>query len=243
MIFSRNPALLSALCRLVTFPKLCPIEFSPKSSRVNLTPHSEVRSKLMCYFTTFLVAAVAMQCLVNRSSSPMESVMTWLVMILLLASHSAIYDEGWRRSSEIVLFLNSLFQFDSMYPSSKDTVRSMSLKSKISIAFAYGILLSSFLMPAGYIHGLHWHNPCKPAMVGYWIIPECYLNSQGFNSIIGFGVKLLILLLNHWLWACTFQAGAFDASAIQSVGVVTIHEFVKRFTNKLPFGNILWVGG
>lgn len=172
---------------------------------------------------------MGIQSSMKKSSTSMESVLVGVELIALLACFP--YIGLAKKAEEISLFFNFLFQFDSMYPITVSELTRMSVRVKMSIVLVYCSLITAFVLPIGYVHGLYWRNPCKAGLVGYWLIPECWrtaencvISMKSFNML----AKCLILALNHWLYSYSLHATVFGVAGIHTFGVIAIHQFIQR---------------
>lgn len=57
----------------------------------------------------------------------------------------------------------------------------MTLVAKLTIAYAYCAFLTGPIVSSGLVYGLHWLNPCKPSLIGYWLLQECSGGQQIMN--------------------------------------------------------------
>lgn len=72
---------------------------------------------------------------------------------------------------------------------------------KLGRTFVSHLFPDCLVYPVKFEFGLYWEQPCKPSLVAYWIIEECYLqDNSGCISLSGFIVKFVICLVNAWMW-------------------------------------------
>lgn len=230
MICARNPHLLSRLFWLVSSLRILRITFDPDQCRINLAPvpSNASWSKLRCYLVSLLVAGLVIQWAQNKGSTS-ENVVVGLELTVLLTGYPYIY-EG-KKATEISFFFNSLFQFDFMHSDASQKTK-MSFRVKMSIAFVYCALGAATGLPVGFAHGLHWINPCKPGLMGYWLIPECWSTIENWKSMKGAPnilIKCFILGLNHWVGSVVLHAAVFGIAGIHTMGVIAIHQFIQRW--------------
>lgn len=82
----------------------------------------------------------------------------------------------------------------------------------INLYFAYASLLGIVSVPFVFVYGIHWSDPCKPSLVGYFMLLECQLGSASlatrhwFWGFVGVFQKVALLCLNHYFWAFGINA-------------------------------------
>lgn len=93
-----------------------------------------------------------------------------------------------------------------------------SLKLQLNLFLAYNLQLTAVILPVCFVYGLHWNNPCKPSLVGYFLMPTCALESlpsgSFFLRVFLQGLKILMLIINHWTWAYAYNAVPLVGSII-----------------------------
>lgn len=226
MIIAENPRLFSIICRLVNILKILPIQFDAKSRTVNLV--DTLRSTTFsCYFKTLLVILITCQCLHKKNNSPVDDTLSWICLAFLLSGLFFVH-EFRRKASEIGLYVNALFQFHSIHPNTNKLTR-ITIRAKANILFVYGLLIGVATIPIGFTYGLHWQNPCKATIAGYWSIQECRANSHYKCNIFCHFRKCIVFLLNHWLWLMTLHAGFFAGSVLFIWSIFAIQQFIQRY--------------
>lgn len=230
MLFTEYPTFLFSVCRLVFYSGILRVKFHPELKNVALlsrpVDHKWVERR--CHLATFLVTQSALQCLFKKSTSLMESFTSWLSLFFLVASRIHLHIVT-SKETEIVTYINALFQFDLIHSSGAHQQR-RPLKIKFTVAVVYCGLVSAILFPFGFVYALHWTNPCKVSLVGYWLLGECRTpNSTDANFYsMGFIAKSVIFLVNHWLWTFSFNAAVFTVYLLNMLSVLVIHQFIER---------------
>lgn len=229
MILAQNPLLLSKLCLLARSVGCIEIRFYPKFGQVSLdNQHSAhlILTKRRYLFAAILIAIYALQCICrsNGASVDIGVVLAWVLLIMLMVSGCYVL-EVRRKSIEIRDSINAIFQLDSILPD-KSKKTGTSLAFKVNIAFGYAALLTVLLEPIVIVHGIHWVNPCKDTLVGYWLIPRCH--SDGENSCMGFLLRLCVMSSNHWMWSFVGHGAVFGLTIMQLLTVVAMQQFIQR---------------
>lgn len=88
------------------------------------------------------------------------------------------------------------------------------------------------MIPASFVFGLHWRNPCRASMLGYWLLDAC-----GGPSIFGtksheffeMGKKLAILTGNFYFFSVCFKIGSFVISVLQILCQMSIRGYLRSF--------------
>lgn len=230
MIIAQNPHLFCYLCKLAYSLRTLPIKFDPISSEITLEIQTKkFRAKCRYYFAAFLTATVALQCFLKRNSTLMESVIAWNSLAFLLIGH-AFVRELRLKPDEIRSLFKSLFQINFILPNKQATSKTPFL-IRVNVVVVYGVLFGAPLLPIGFAHGLHWANPCKPALAGYWFIPKCHskVNPElGLDAFVDYSIQFLVIMLNHWLWSVSLHAPAFAICGVTVLVVVAIKQFIQR---------------
>lgn len=249
MIIPENPHLFGYLCKLIHFWGNVRIKFNPTQNVVTTErkASSKVSPEIKYFLLAFMVLVYAHQFIQRKSGSPMETVTAWNCLMLLVASQSYIHQLRIK-SSEIAVLFNSIFQLDSTYPNTCKARRdSNPVQIKAMVAFAYILVLTAVLYPIGCVYGLHWINPCKTTLVGYWLIRKCYsgIEAKTFaDSVVDLVSKFVVLLANHWVWSFSFHASCFGTGAIHGLAVASLQQIIQRLktdiSNFLIFHKILF---
>lgn len=226
MIISQNPRLLSHLCMLAHFTRNLEIKFNPNTSQVTVDGDSNMVSISKWRYVLSVVLSIIyiLQLVFEGDNSQPESVLAWVLLIMIVAGHTYVIDIR-RKASEIRDCINALHQLNFILPDKSE--KQPLLLLKLYVAFVYTTVVTALILPAMIVHGLHWINPCKPTLVGYWIIPSC--QPKVVDSSVDILVQACVILMNHWLWSFIVHATVFGASSIHILAVISIQQFIQRF--------------
>ncbi len=86
------------------------------------------------------------------------------------------------------------------------------------------------VIPVLLVYGLHWISPCKPSMVGFFIIPECLstkidVKSTWWNLFI----KYTVYLVNHWSWTAGMCSVLHCISVYPALCALSFGDFLQYF--------------
>lgn len=190
-----------------------------------------VSLELKCFISTLLVFVYANQCVSGKASTPLETVLALNCLMLLLLCQAYIHQLR-KKSRDIGVLINVLFQLDNTYGNPCESRnKNNSTKIKGILAFAHTITLTAILFPIGVVHGMHWINPCKTTLVGYWLIRKCYSGTEAAtftDTLVDFGSKFGVIMVNHWLWSFSFHASCFASGAIHALAVTAFQQIIQR---------------
>lgn len=130
-----------------------------------------------------------------------------------------------RENSALCLYINGLLE----YQHKLSAFRSPSALTTIQILnlfYAYGFYVTCFGLPLICVYAFHWSNPCKFALAGCWILPECH-KMFSTSPYIGSFSKLLLVLANHWVWSFGSIASLLAVSGVQILCTMTLHSSLE----------------
>lgn len=231
MILAQHPHLLSRLCRLADVHRLLRIKFNQTSQQAELLNdlHDQTRSKWNYRFHLLLLVIILVQCQLKKDQSSIDIVISWIGLVLLFMGQAYIR-VVLKKGNEIQHYLNALFQFYHLHPEGTSPSQ-LSFVTKINLTFVHLILVSAYAFPIGFTYGLHWKNPCKSTIAGYWILLECNGGTEKLGSILkvsGFLTKWAVLLPSYWAWSITMHVGVFCTGVIHTLSLICIQQFILR---------------
>lgn len=231
MIINQNPRLFGYVCKLAYLLGNLQMKFNPVTKQVTLDSNRSTKylTSGRYYLSTCLVTIIGIQCALKEKGSLMEKIITWNSLLFLLIGHVYIR-EFKAKSNEILLLIRNLFQIYHILPSMKENHKAP-LLIKINVAFVYAGMLTVLILPIGFVHGLHWENPCKPALAGYWLIPRCHSVTGSTGSLTSFDdflIQPFVLVMNHWLWSFSCHAAICAVCMVLIFVVISILQLVER---------------
>lgn len=147
----------------------------------------------------------------------------------------------YKLAFEQCLFVNGLVHLEKQYNNLDYTKikRKRNLTENINILICYGMLPSVTILYLTFIYGLHWINPCKPSLAGFFLLSECSQNgnisSPTTNKILllfTYGIKILVFLVNHWAFATGLYVCAFIIVGIQILSTMSFYDLLDMFEQK-----------
>lgn len=123
----------------------------------------------------------------------------------------------------LCLYVNGILDFGRNYPLQR---RQLLFIEKLNVYFAKAFCSSVMTLPVSYIYGLHWNDPCKPSIIGSFLLRQCRNLGQyetGLDQI----AKVLVFLGNHWIWAFTLNVSLFVVSGIQVLCTLSLRGYLK----------------
>lgn len=233
MIFSENLKLTTILCRMACTLGSIPIKFDRDSRRAQLLRNKQP-SNLKFYFLTFLVAINALQCILKKPATLGENVLAWAGLTMLTTAQT--FAHACRiKSQEIVLCINEFFNFEEIFGERQG--RRVTLRTKLNLAFIKCAVITVILVPICFAFILHWTQPCKASLVGYFVLFQCHnqvLEKAGFFMETGsMLMKCLVMVLNQWMWTFGTHASLFCTALFQVMGVISLQECIQRYSNSI----------
>lgn len=228
MSFIQHPKVLSNFCSFVRVLEISPIKFSHNSRKARVVKSPEKIFKVRHRISVLLVILFSTQCIFNQYKSPVGSIVTTISLNVLIVNQLLILEHR-RKAIELVQLFNCIFQFEQLYPGRKQPE---TLRSKLNKLIVYSMAMSAIGLPLGFVYGLHIMGLCKTSLVGYWLIPECCGGENGLKFhlpiLFKFPMKLIVFLVNNWMWSMTMHSATFTAGVPSTMGVCSIHLIVRR---------------
>lgn len=231
MMIVENTRLLSRLCELTCAVKNMEIKFDPYSRQVRLVNEHSTNSisQWRLYLSVLLTLTYASQCCLAKSSTQIETVLVWVSLAILLLQEAGVFDIR-NKHGEFRDFINIFFQLDSIVPGKPKEGRTPFV-IMVNLAVIYAMILSAILFPIGFVHILHWMNPCKPTLLGYWVIRKCYTKTDAANiaeTVVDFLSQFIVTLAYHWLWSFTYHGGLVIVTVMQILAMISMRQLIQR---------------
>ncbi len=112
----------------------------------------------------------------------------------------------------------------------------LSQLEKYTMLFCYMLPLYSLVSPFVLVYGIHWHHPCKPSLIGYWLLDECTTVYTEFSTysfcgaIVGFVIKLAVFAINQWNMSFVLSVPPF-VGALVVFGALGFNKYMQQFEN------------
>lgn len=113
--------------------------------------------------------------------------------------------------------------------------RNLSLMNKLNLSFAYATSPSCYVVPVLFFYGLYWKTPCKPSVVGYGLLPECWDWDKAGNGMkflgeytntVNFGMKIGVLAVNQYAWSYGVSTMLFVVPVMMIMCTMSLREYL-----------------
>lgn len=169
--------------------------------------------------------------------SLMDNINNWL-SILNFIGFCAFIHIILKKASDITLYGNGLFSLLRRYPnlrSASDYNQSSSLVERLNLLVVCGMYFTINVIPPGFSYGLHWHYPCRPSLLGYWILAECG-SSQIRSGSTWLSTKVGVFLVNQFMWTLGYQAVVLGVGVLQCLGSMLLLDCLRVFWVQFKHG-------
>ncbi len=186
--------------------------YSPKMLRSidSKKAHQAFTIKTHILLGTVVVIILQMIFDFKQKSDSIQSVMLCCITLLILSISYVVVHLCRIFSPQIASLINGLIQFDHFYEKRKRKFKNMPVLEILAQIMIRSSLLAQLIVPFGIVVGLHWNHPWKASLAGYWLIPKpSYLGNGILAQIAILIVKLVVMLLNIWIWMFGTNAPIF----------------------------------
>lgn len=136
-------------------------------------------------------------------------------------------------ASTICMYINGLLEYSSKHGYGNGSTQNLNKRSFMAagnLLLAHLLYWSIILIPVVLFYGFHLLDPCKPAVTGYWLIPQC----NALGSILPgkwwcmlLILKLLVLFGNHLMWSFVVNVGGLISSGLSILCTETLENCIK----------------
>lgn len=183
----------------------------------------------------FLQALKVMSGPVHRNQDIILGLQVLIQLLMVTTYTQSCKNKGYT----FAIYLNSLFKFKKTYSKvfADQTWRHLSTIEYLNLLFIRSILFCSVIFSPCLVLGFHWDNPCKPTLIGAFLLEECYDTLGHQIGIILFVrkaiVKLGVFSLNIWVWWFSVNGTAFILITVNIIATVMTHDCIRLFWEKL----------
>lgn len=202
------------------------VQYSPVLLRSTSNIHKRklLSMKLVVLAVTMLVLLLQAiwQGKYEAQKDTSNTLTTWLSIALFLAF---IIDTFicFAKASEIAEMVNGFIQFDYIHKqTATKSWTSLSSHEMLTALMAYAVILTQILLPLGFVFGLHWHNPWKASIAGYWLITKRVYSFADMDGILELLTRVLILTANYWIWSIVINGPCFAAGVLHTLCSATL---------------------
>ncbi len=149
------------------------------------------------------------------------------------------------KGPELKVYLNSLSKFTKRHkpriPLRNETeFSSKSLLEWLHLLLVPLLIVSAVVIPPLLVLGLHLINPCKPSLIGYFVLVECHktknIPTKIVHTVLNFIVKIVVFLGNIWILWFAFHGAIALVILVTILGSMTSKECLQIFLIKIKSG-------
>lgn len=206
-----------------------------------LNQHNFRKLKLKTHFIIFAITIKLFQisCVFKHKTAQQQTndapetifgLFSWIVLAVTSTYSFLSINKG----ATLKTYLNGLFIFQKKYGlKEKFKFKYKHLPMEfLSLLLTPAALLTVFIFPPVYVLGMYWFNPCKPSLIGYFIIPECYqkqnyMFSNIFYTTTRVMAKFTVFVGNIYVWYFCVHAFVFIFLAIHVIGTTMLRENIS----------------
>lgn len=150
------------------------------------------------------------------------------------------------------MYLNSLIKFQNKYrtkikSSTESKSSNGSIMERLNFLLVPMLLISSVVIPLVLVLGFHWTHPCKPSLVGFFILAECHqsctISTQNWEIVLNIFIKASVFLWNMWTWMFGFQSSVYLVISVSIIGSMMCKECLQIFLNRLKCRRDIYTDG
>jgi len=211
---------------------------SDQLDKIENDQHDYTKITRRCYLhTSALIIGIA-QVFIGKSSAldmkAQEIVEVCIMLCLTSHLHTIRIKAGG-----LVLYINSHFGIHNTlgHPTmSQESRKHITLTEKLSKFYAQIFVFTGITFPTALL-ALHWIQPCRASVPGYWLLPECTENGTNFiskvDTVLGCYllqnfVKLVVLGFNLWTWQYGVNASVFIICGLITLGSTCIQRHLMK---------------
>ncbi|CAL8126948.1 unnamed protein product [Orchesella dallaii] len=148
------------------------------------------------------------------------------------------------RTSELSPFLTGLYAVKIDGESIRQVPLNASPPHKMFMVFAWGLFLFFRAVPPMMIFGFHWKNPCRPIILAWWTLPECYsdgVNQPDKNIAVNIGIQLLkipVLYMSYLIYNHGYMCCNFGMVAMNILTILKLHQHLKILAKSIERNEI-----
>lgn len=196
------------------------------------------------YFYTFLTSLQLLQCIVTSNSkikitynSVSNTIVGYLAFLILSACGCYLHlirDRG----NELQVYTNDLLAFKTKYSSNNDKMQiSVNAIDFLSLQYILFGLIAGVIFSPCFVMGIHWGNPCKTSLLGYYILDECWRIETTDIQLVQFLrraiTKIMVFVLNIWMWYFGSNGMVFVGLAINVICTMMFRKSINLVKSRL----------
>lgn len=194
--------------------------------------------KREAHFLYVLLLAAQLAHLFRTTSNWANSDLLIALINLLVSALAHLYLRVCLNKAEIVTqYLNGVLTMARSLQPEEAKKRKLNVGEKLNMLLIKFGAVSSIAAGALVAIGLHWKEPCKPCLAGYWLLPEC--NGLELNWIVSWTAKIIVMLINMTLfWLGIVAAVGFLLGNVQVLATLTLRDLLSHLKVKAEVGTL-----
>lgn len=131
---------------------------------------------------------------------------------------------------ELAYFVNMIQIFGTRMNGHWDSRWKRSFRQKLNILVSELGILTGIAFPIGFVFALHWSNPNKASLVGYWILDEETIDKMdNIQLFLKSCLHVGVYLVNLVVWFYGALAGVFAVGVMHTLSIVLFIDFMNTF--------------
>lgn len=231
--------IVEKLCRFVGWWNILPYDWDSTNQEIILRNRYKDKSKLIWLKWSWLALGTFILLVQNLLPPCTSTLIDKMMGGAILCISSALMMPHYvyiQKTAIVMLYINGVLRFHREHQIQNPTsdLRRRTLIEKLNMLCAAGVFITSIIFPPLFFYGLHWTNPCKPSLIGFWLLPECsqicpieniWLPHRGI-------FHFSLLALNHITYQIAYPIAVFGLSIIQIPVMILLHDCLRIFQTK-----------
>lgn len=233
MVILHNLGIFERIYKTARFLKVLDFTWNPvtKQMEPGKDPSYTKAVSRKCHLHFFFVLGLTLQAIfvpehLPYATSVTEKLVGMSNLMFNLFAHIFL-EVLTRKSGDAIRFMNGTLKAASATPTflvRRESVK-LSLVERVNILFVYVNWITVIFSGVLIVFGFHWMEPCKPSLVGYWLLPQC---QTGTSSILETVLKFILFCWNCWMVYVAASIGAFLFGNVCILSTFTLRDLLKR---------------
>lgn len=159
--------------------------------------------------------------------NPTTKTLTCILVTLQIVFNLHLHTLHANRS-KIFFWANESFEFGKFINAQYDASHartSLQLRDRLGLFVAGITFLSGILFPTGFVFGLHFVNPNKASLIGYWLLEPSNCSQTVWLHI----KKIGVLIANMWIWNYGVGATIFVSNIVTNLSILSLRHALEVF--------------
>lgn len=231
--------LFGKCCKLCEFFGTVQTHWDVSQTKLGLKQHQDAQTKYfyirvlaLAFFILLLITFGLKKLLtVDLQKYDLFENLLFGMTVLLMAWAICCIIACEKNSAASCVYINGLLSLSTLISKpSHIKIPKLGLFQALNLMLAYATYYAiGWMLPFIFVWTLHWQNPCKASIVGYWLIPVC-LKEHGVSFILkclSVPIKMLVLGVNHLVWWYAMSSTAIVVSGFLAMGTQTLHSYLE----------------